>query len=694
MKRYSYKPRRQRIPRLPRMLRKRYTYNTNASWKEILMSWISMILWVLVACVALLGFAIETWVGIAFLLIVVVTHIVVAIVANHKEQAVAQKKPINLSASLQEALHHEDIEKAKETSRMITKDYYNQVAKVADDVFADYEKILKLHNIENLVDTMGVQFIMNDKPMTDVKEKIRLLLWVDITRCYIGLGHLIDLDSKEGLGLLYLIALTKGCTDTSYSRLAVMKGVYQTEAESVLKGVKAYIDAAPALSEVFLLSRLLASNDTQLHRKFLVDIYRFASIAAKADNTVSEEEAEWLTNIMKLQDGDSREIVSDEEEEDEPIRVPILPAQLKPLDPLFADVARWVVANQEGSTSHLQRHFEIGYNRAGKLSDQLEAIGIVGPYKEPSGRDVLIQDGAKLERILETLMGNDYNAPSGQNSSQTTSAPKKSSATAAMKELKSLIGLESVKTEVETLSNFIKIQQTREAKGLKTSAVSYHCVFTGNPGTGKTTVARILAKIYKKLGVVSKGHLVETDRAGLVAEYVGQTAVKTNKIIDSALDGVLFIDEAYSLISKSENDYGKEAIATLLKRMEDDRGRLVVILAGYTKEMKDFIDSNPGLQSRFNRYIEFPDYNADELYQIFMRLANQYEYSLSDEATEGLKNYLNDQVAYKDANFGNGRFVRNVFEKTLERQANRLAREVNLTSEKLSQIELEDLPLK
>jgi type VII secretion ATPase EccA len=260
-------------------------------------------------------------------------------------------------------------------------------------------------------------------------------------------------------------------------------------------------------------------------------------------------------------------------------------------------------------------------------------------------------------------------------------------------ELDGLIGLESVKREVEALTNYIRIQKTREEKGLMASPISYHCVFTGNPGTGKTTVARILAKIYKNLGVVSKGHLVETDRSGLVAEYVGQTAVKTNKIIDSALDGILFIDEAYSLIAGAENDYGKEAIATLLKRMEDDRNRLVVILAGYTKEMKDFIDSNPGLQSRFNRYIEFPDYNADELYQIFCKQIKKFQYTMSDEAAEALKSYLAYEVAHKDQNFGNGRFVRNLFERTLQQQANRLSREVNLTTEKLSEITKEDIPI-
>jgi len=601
MRRYTYRP---RLPKVPNMSRRRYAYN-NVGCKEIFLNWVSMIMWVLVVCAALMGFAIDEWVGVAFFLIVVVTHMVVAIVAKKRAQVASNNRSIDIASTLREALHHEDIEKAKETSHVISKDYYNQVEKVAGDVFADYEKILKLHNIENFVDTMGVQFIMNGKPMTDVKEKIRLLLWVDVIRCYTGLGHLIDLDSKEGLGLLYLIALTKGCTYTTYSKIAVMKGVYQSEAEAVIKGVKAYIDTAPGIPEVFLLSRLLASNDTQLHHKFLVDIYRFASIAAKADNTVTEEEAEWLSSIMRLQNGGGREIVPDEDE----------------------------------------------------------------------------------EKIVANTVSQDSSNPK-------PTTPKKPSATSAMKELKSLIGLESVKKEVETLSNFIKIQQTREAKGLKTSSVSYHCVFTGNPGTGKTTVARILAKIYKKLGVVSKGHLVETDRAGLVAEYVGQTAVKTNKIIDSALDGVLFIDEAYSLVSKSESDYGKEAIATLLKRMEDDRNRLIVILAGYTNEMKEFIDTNPGLQSRFNRYIEFPDYNENELLQIFMRSVEQYEYTMSNEAIEGLKNYLKMQVANKDKNFGNGRLVRNIFEKTLERQANRLAHEVNLTTEKLSRIEIEDLPLK
>lgn len=653
--------------------------NDNSGCKQLFLGLLSVTMWILVIGCALMGFAIKDWVGMLFVIAVVVTHVIVAVVANEKQDE-KQTSP----APEQQPL---------EDPHQITEDYYNQVAKVTEELYADYERLLNNPKIEDLVDSMGVRLVMNGQPTAKVAEKLKLLFWIDITRCYTGLGHLIDLNSKEGLGLLYFIALTKGCLPKKpYANLIIIKALYQADATSILKGVKAYVDSAPEIPEIFLLSRLLSSNDTELHRKFLVDMYRFASITAKADNTVTEDEAEWLSNIMKLQGSGNQEIVPEEDEE-EPIYSHHTPVLSGRFDPLFAEAARWVVANQDGSTSRLQRKFEIGYNRAGKLSDQLEVAGVVGPNKGAQGRDVLMNDVEQLERLLADLLGSDYSRPEGGNQSGIPAAPKKPSASSAMKELKSLIGLESVKAEVETLSNFIKIQQTRESKGLKTSAVSYHCVFTGNPGTGKTTVARILAKIYKKLGVVSKGHLVETDRAGLVAEYVGQTAVKTNKIIDSALDGVLFIDEAYSLISKSENDYGKEAIATLLKRMEDDRDRLVVILAGYTKEMKEFIDSNPGLQSRFNRYIEFPDYTPDELYQIFVRLTNQYEYTMSDEAIEGIKSYLSDKVAHKDQNFGNGRLVRNVFEKTLERQANRLAREVNLTTEKLSQIELEDLPL-
>ena len=260
-------------------------------------------------------------------------------------------------------------------------------------------------------------------------------------------------------------------------------------------------------------------------------------------------------------------------------------------------------------------------------------------------------------------------------------------------ELDDLIGLGSVKEEVRSLANFVKLQKEREAKGLKTAKVSYHLVFYGSPGTGKTTVARIVGRIYKDLGVLKKGHTVETDRAGLCGQYVGQTGPKTDSVIAKALDGVLFIDEAYSLVPEggAGNDYGQEAISTILKRMEDYRDRLVVIVAGYKNEMQRFIDSNPGLQSRFNRYIDFPDYSGDELSQIFKMYMKKNQYTLSKEAETYLKERFDYAVAHKDRNFGNARYARNVFEKSIQAQANRLANEKELNKDKLTELTIEDL---
>ena len=275
--------------------------------------------------------------------------------------------------------------------------------------------------------------------------------------------------------------------------------------------------------------------------------------------------------------------------------------------------------------------------------------------------------------------------------SRTLAAAQGDGLKAVMRKLDMLIGLGSVKSEVRQLANFIDIQRKRKEHGLKVAPISYHCVFTGNPGTGKTTVARILAEIYREMGIVKKGHLVETDRSGLVAEYVGQTAVKTNKIIDEALDGVLFIDEAYSLVQGGESDYGREAVATLLKRMEDDRDRLVVILAGYTEEMRGFIDSNPGLQSRFNRYIEFPDYSAAELAEIFLQRAERSQYTCDKDVRASIVDVMDAAVRSKDRNFGNARYVRNLFEKAIQRQAVRLSKVAPLSTEMLAELKLHDL---
>lgn len=478
-------------------------------------------------------------------------------------------------------------------SVQITEQYFNDLLSAAKRLLKFGEKLANNLEFCQLVNNnISDEIKLNGKVLTEGKDKIPIILWADVVHCYMGLGHEVDLSSNEGLGLLvYSLLMADSKFPIEYRSLDFVKTNLKDSCQTFIRDG---IASMRGNTDRFMIEECLKGFDTPLHNQYVVFLYRFTSLIAKADGKISGEESGWLNKIMAL--------------------------------------------------------------------------------KIPEGEDVITPtDSLKDEKNVKKR-----------------ETAKRSHSNAA-KELESLIGLTSVKSEITSLTNYIKVQKMREEKGMKVTPVSLHCVFTGNPGTGKTTVARIVAEIYKELGLLKKGHLIETDRSGLVAEYVGQTAVKTNKIIDSALDGILFIDEAYSLVDGGNSDYGKEAIATLLKRMEDERERLVVILAGYTNDMKRFIDSNPGLQSRFNRYIEFPDYSIDELYQIFCSNMKKYEYTLDDDAQAALKEVFENAVANKDKNFGNGRFVRNLFEKVVEHQANRLSAEAAVTAETLMTIKGSDI---
>lgn len=271
---------------------------------------------------------------------------------------------------------------------------------------------------------------------------------------------------------------------------------------------------------------------------------------------------------------------------------------------------------------------------------------------------------------------------------QEDSAPPKEDMADLQRELDSYVGLTAVKREVKDLINLATVEQLRRKHDLPTADMSLHMVFTGNPGTGKTTIARLMARVYHSLGILSKGQLVEVDRSGLVAGYVGQTALKTRKVIDSALGGVLFIDEAYALNGGGASDFGQEAIDTLLKAMEDHRDDLVVIAAGYDGLMERFIHSNPGLESRFNRFLHFPDYTEEELLAIFRMQCQKGCYTLDQEAEAPLQTLLRERMG---PSFGNARGVRNLFEQILVQQAGRLAGQEAVTREDLMRITAADV---
>lgn len=316
--------------------------------------------------------------------------------------------------------------------------------------------------------------------------------------------------------------------------------------------------------------------------------------------------------------------------------------------------------------------------KTGYIRDEIEYARETVTISESKEEDEATADSAKKEEQEAAVVYNEEDiaretAKARLSLEQARDAKRAALAEKRLEELNALVGLDKVKEEMQSLVNLIKVRKMRQNYQLPQMDMSYHMVFTGNAGTGKTTVARMVAQIYKELGVLSKGTFVETDRAGLVAGYLGQTAMKVKEVVKQAKGGVLFIDEAYSLTSwDAGDDYGIEAIDTLVKEMEDNRGDLVVIVAGYRDEMERFLKANTGLVSRFNKYIDFEDYTQDQLLEILRMMAEKAGMTIQEEALTLVREYLMEMKEEKRHDFGNARGIRNVFERIVTNQANRL----------------------
>ena len=428
-------------------------------------------------------------------------------------------------------------------------------------------------------------------------------------------------------------------------------------------------------------------NLTSAEKRLLGNLYGdlFGSLVTTPSDSDSGEESHKNTEGAQRRTSGNGTQSSQRRKSGEPTAAELLD-QVRKKHPNPIDDARKALKEAQdlvSKTDELSQELSES-NRKGMedLANMMGDLGQIDPSAmNPGGIPQTSQTGKPGQAPVQTATGVEVKAQE--------EAPKEPE-TDPMEELDGLVGLTTIKHDVKELMAFVKIQKMREEAGLKAVPVSLHLVFTGNPGTGKTTVARIIARLYKQIGVLGKGQLIEVDRAGLVAGYVGQTALKTQEQIQKALGGVLFIDEAYALAQK-DDAFGQEAINTLLKAMEDHRKDLVVIVAGYTKPMEKFIESNPGLKSRFNKYIEFPDYTIDELMEIFELNCRKYDYVIEEDAKKQVRARLVSKKMQMKENFANAREVRNMFEDIITNQARRVAEMENPTHDDMMKITVMDL---
>ncbi len=438
----------------------------------------------------------------------------------------------------------------------------------------------------------------------------------------------------------------------------------------------------------------LLERGQEFERFLLTDLAKIVLICGRSNNDISPNELLGFLVIYALikQDRDTLKVVLNEWDTSREVR---LKYQKQTVQLLLE------LKNNFGPDDHLilpsvlnQLDEQQGTRL---LETTMNAIYRFAQVIVKADGDISMEEMEALSVVWRSLHTYEDPAPYLQQASQSPTVapanPTQETLEQVLDELNQLVGMNNIKEEVKTLTNFLKVQKVRTDRGLANASVSLHSIFSGPPGTGKTTVARLMGRIFQSLGFLEKGQLIETDRAGLVADYIGGTAKKVDEKVNEALDGLLFIDEAYALIPEdSSRDFGKEAVDVLLKRMEDYRKRLVVIAAGYTDEMHRFVESNPGLKSRFNRYFYFQDYTPDELVAIFNKMCQGNHFNPTEATNEKLKTLLTELYNSRDRTFGNARLVRNLFEKAIERQANRLAVINTLTDEILTTILPEDIP--